>query len=70
MRYAEWGVARLVLLPSNGDFLLCKNWRGVFLLAINSRTLSSTCARRLRIVMDEEGMNEQLGFRACKGRDE
>jgi hypothetical protein len=32
MRYADWNVARLVVLPKNGDLSLCKNWRGIYLL--------------------------------------
>jgi hypothetical protein len=59
MRYAEWDIARLVFLP--------KNWRGICLLDIASKIFSSMCVRRLQIVMEEEGMDEQSGFRANRG---
>ena len=67
MKYAEWDVARLVLLPKKGDLSLCKNWRGICLLDIASKIFSSMCVRRLQIVMEEEGMDEQSGFRAFRG---
>jgi hypothetical protein len=59
IRYAEWNNARLVLLPKNGDLSLCKNWRGICLLDIASKILSSMCVSRLQTVMEEEGMDEQ-----------
>ena len=67
MKYAEWDVARLVLLPKKGDLSLRKNWRGICLLDIASKIFSSMCVRRLQIVMEEEGMDEQSGFRAFRG---
>jgi hypothetical protein len=67
MRYAEWDIARLVLLPKNGDLSLCKNWRGICLLDIASKIFSSIRVRRLQTVMEEEGMDEQSGFRANRG---
>ena len=55
LRYAEWDIAKLVLLPKKGDLLLCKNWRGICLLDIASKILSSLLVRRMQIVMEEEG---------------
>jgi hypothetical protein len=67
MRYAEWDIARLVLLPKNDDLSLCINWRGICLLDIASKIFSSMCVRRLQTLMEEEGMDEQSGFRANRG---
>ena len=67
MRYAEWDVARLVLLPKRGDLSLCKNWRGICLLDVTSKIFSSMLVRRMQIVMEEEGMEEQAGFRQLRG---
>jgi hypothetical protein len=66
-RYAKWDVARLILLPKNGDLSLRKNLRGICLLDIASKVFSSMCVRRLKTVMKEEGLDEQSGFRANRG---
>ncbi len=67
LRYAEWDVAKLVLLPKKGDMSLCKNWRGICLLDIASKIFSSLLVRRMQIMMEEEGMEEQAGFRQLRG---
>jgi hypothetical protein len=67
MRYAEWDVARLVLLTKNGDLSQCKNRRGICVLDIASKIFSSMFLRRLKIVMEEEGIDEISGFRANRG---
>ena len=67
LRYCEWDVARLVLLPKKGDLSFCKNWRGICLLDVASKIFSSMLVRRMQVVMEEEGMDEQAGFRALRG---
>ena len=62
LRYAEWDIAKLVLLAKKGDLSLCKNWRGICLLDIASTILSSLLVWRMQIVMEEEGMEEQADF--------
>ena len=67
LRYAEWDIAKLELLPTKGDLSLCSNWRGICLLDIASKILSSLLVRRMQIVMEEEGMEEQAGFQQFRG---
>jgi hypothetical protein len=54
IRYAEWDIARLVLLPKSINLFTCKKWRGVCLRDIASNAFSSMCVRRLQMVMGEE----------------
>ena len=56
-----------MLLPKKGDLSLCKNWRGICLLDVASKIFSSLLVRRMQIVMEEEGMEEQAGFRQLRG---
>ena len=65
--YEERRHARLVLLPKKGDLSRCKNWRGICLLDVCSKLLSSILVRRLQIVMEEFGMDSQTGFRPDRG---
>ena len=67
LMYAEWSAARLVLLPKKGDLSLCKNWRGICLLDVASKLMSSMMVRRMQLVIEVEGMEEQMGFRAFRG---
>ena len=39
--YEEWLVARLKLIPKKGYLTQCKNWRGICLLDVASKVLSS-----------------------------
>ena len=66
MRYAESDVTRPVL-PKKGDLSLCNNWRGFRLLDVTSKIFSSILVRRMQIVMEEEGMEEQAGFQQLCG---
>jgi hypothetical protein len=45
--YEEWLVARLKLLPKKGDLSQCKNWRGICLLDVASKVMSSILVRSL-----------------------
>ena len=63
----EWRNARLVFLPKKGNLLLCKNWRGICLLDVCSKLLSSILVHRLHIVMEEFGMDAKTGFRLVCG---
>jgi exonuclease III len=61
--YPEWEVARLNLLPKKGDLSLCKNWRGICLLDIASKILSSIMVGRMQLVQKEFGLEMQNGFK-------
>ena len=45
--YDSWLMARLVLLTKKGELSLCKNWRGICLLDISSKILSSVLVARM-----------------------
>jgi hypothetical protein len=67
MVYEDWQVARLKLLPKKGDLSQCKNWRGICLLDIASKILSSIMTARLGIVQQDHGLESQAGFRWNRG---
>ena len=67
LTYAEWDVARLKLLPKKGDLSLCKNWRGICLLDVASKVLSSIMGERMQKVMEVHGVETQTGFRLRRG---
>jgi hypothetical protein len=58
MKYAEWDVARLVLLPRMVTFYCVRSSAGICLLDIASKIFLSMCVRRLETAMEEEGINE------------
>ena len=65
--YPEWLKAKLVLLPKKGDLGQPKNWRGICLLDIASKLLSCVMVERLKEVMEENGPENQCGFRPERG---
>jgi hypothetical protein len=65
--YPEWLVARLKLLPKKGDLGQCKNWRGICLLDIASKILSSIAVARMQQVFERIGMESQNGFTSKRG---
>ena len=65
--YPEWLKAKLVLLPKKGDLGMPKNWRGICLLDIASKLLSCVLVERLKEVMEENGPDNQCGFRPFRG---
>jgi len=66
--YDSWLMARLVLLSRKGDLSLCKNWRGICLLDISSKILSSSVlVARMGELMKKIGMESQVGFRWDQG---
>ena len=67
VQYEERLVARLKLLPKKGDLSLCKNWRGICLLDIVSKILSSVMVSRMQQVQEAYGLEAQCGFRGVRG---
>jgi hypothetical protein len=65
--YDEWLVARLKLLPKKGDLTLCKNWRGISLLDVASKVMSSILVKRMQEVLKEHGLELQSGFTPDRG---
>jgi hypothetical protein len=65
--YAEWLIARLKLLPKKGDLTLCKNWRGISLLDVASKVMSSILVKRMQGVLQECGLESQSGFTPDRG---
>ena len=65
--YDEWLIARLKLLPKKGDLTLCKNWRGISLLDVASKVMSSILVKRMQEVLKECGLELQSGFTPDRG---
>ena len=65
--YDEWLAARLKLLPKKGDLTACRNWRGICLLDLASKIISSIMSNRMMEVMEKEGLEAQAGFRRLCG---
>ena len=54
-------------MPKKGDLGQPKNWRGICLLNIASKILSCVLVERLKDVMEENGPENQCGFRPNRG---
>lgn len=67
VQFAEWLVARLKLLPKKGDLHLPSNWRGICLLDIASKVVSSVLVARMSLIQHEEGLESQCGFTGQRG---
>jgi len=57
----------MVLLPKKGDLSLCKNWRGICLLDVFSKIMSSILVARMSELMKTTGFDAQVGFRWDRG---
>jgi hypothetical protein len=65
--YEEWLIARLKLLPKKGNLRKPGNWRGICLLDIASKVISSVMVARMSLVQEYEGLEAQTGFRTERG---
>ena len=57
----DWKVGLLVKPPKKGDLCLCKNWRGIMLLAVASKVLCKIILERMRVMLlrADSGMNKR-----------
>ena len=62
----DWQSGIIVKLPKKGNLADCNNWRGVTLLSVPGKALSSVLLERLRDTADDRLREEQAGF--TKGR--
>ena len=60
----EWSKDIIVKLPRKGNQTDCNNWRGICLLSIPGKILSTILLKRLRLAVDVPLKEEQAGFRA------
>ena len=65
--YDEWRVGRLKLLPKKGDLSDPNKWRGIMLLNVASKIISSVISKRLQIVLRLFGLEAQNGFLPDRG---
>uniref|UniRef100_A0A914V3E1 Reverse transcriptase domain-containing protein n=1 Tax=Plectus sambesii TaxID=2011161 RepID=A0A914V3E1_9BILA len=64
----EWRSGVIVTLPKKGDLSKCDNWRGITLLSVPGKILSTVLLQRLQRAIDEQLREEQAGFqrgRSC-----
>jgi hypothetical protein len=59
-KYGAWLMACLLLLPKKGDLSLYKNWRGICLLGVTSKVLSSVLVAFKGVVMKKFGLFSQV----------
>ena len=60
----EWSKGIIVKLPRKGNLTDCNNWRGICLLSIPGKILSTILLKRLRSAVEVTMREEQAGFRA------
>ena len=60
----KWSKGIIVKLPKTGNLTDCNNWRGIGLLSIPAKILSTILLNRLRSAVDVTLREEQAGFRA------
>ena len=65
--FEEWRIGRLKLLPKKGDLTDPNKWRGIMLLNVASKIISSVISRRLQNVLRLHGLESQNGFLPKRG---
>ena len=67
---SEWRIGRLKILPKKGDLSDPNKWRGIMLLNVACKLISSVISRRLQAVLDEHGLEAQCGFTSRRGTND
>jgi hypothetical protein len=62
----EWKQGLIIKLPKKGDLTECRNWRGITLLNIISKVLTTIIYKGLKGKMELKMQPEQAGFRTIK----
>ena len=65
--YEEWHTGIVKLLPKSGDLSNPNKWRGITLMDVCSKILSSILADRAQRLLDKVGIKQQFGGMAAKG---
>jgi exonuclease III len=63
----SWKQSRVSALPKKGDLHDPKNWRFICVLDVASKIVSKVIVARLLSVFEDNGMDEQCGFRQNRG---
>ena len=59
----DWKNGIIIPLPKKGDLTRCTNWRGISLLSIPGKVMSTVLLNRIRSAIDKMLRPNQAGFR-------
>ena len=65
--FERWKWGKLVVLPKKGDLSDGNSWRGIMLLDVANKILSSIISARLGVYLEVQGLDIQSGFTKGKG---
>ena len=57
----------IIKIPKKGDLTLCKNWRGITLLSVPGKVMSTVIMNRIRDGLENTLREQQAGFRRNRG---
>jgi len=60
----DWRSSIIIPLPKKGDLSDCNNWRGISLLSVPGKVMTTLMLNRMRQAIDSVLREEQAGFRA------
>jgi hypothetical protein len=59
----DWRKGILIKIPKKGNLSECNNWRGIALLSVPSKIMTTVILNRIREKIDQRLKKEQAGFR-------